>query len=155
MFEIVFPLDLVWLSLFACGWNEVSSPGLLAVRCFRSMERVGARALWPARVVLSYLGVSLALVGVRGFGLGCALVLNLVAAEASDGSSSTNFSRSVLDGYGRVVVLVSLTASSNVRVNAAAAAVVVHVGRCFEALGKLFSADDADWVESWDSAGGC
>ena len=59
--------------------------------------------------------MSLALVGVRGFGLGCALVLNLVAAEASDGSSSTNFSRSVLDGYGRVVVLVSLTASSNVR----------------------------------------
>ncbi|KAF2544206.1 hypothetical protein F2Q68_00028614 [Brassica cretica] len=119
----------------------------------------------------------------KGFGLGCALVFNPAAAEASDGSSSTNFSRSVLDGYRPVVVLVSLTASSNVRslltsqhhlgllesscgggqgncvqdglrVNAAAAAVVVRVGRCSEALDKLFSADDADWVGSWDNAGG-
>ncbi|WZZ23514.1 hypothetical protein YC2023_006915 [Brassica napus] len=60
------------------------------------------------------------------------------------------------------------------RVNAAAAAAVVRVGRCSEAFSKLFSggplslradhrggrnywvltlADDADWVGSWDNAG--
>lgn len=54
------------------------------------------------------------LVGVRGFWSGCALVLIPVFAEACDGSSSNNFSSSVLVGYGCVVVLVSLTATSSV-----------------------------------------
>ncbi|KAF2554256.1 hypothetical protein F2Q68_00035155 [Brassica cretica] len=57
---------------------------------------------------------SLVLVGLRGFLSGCAHVLIPVFDEACDGSSSNNFSSSVLIGYGRVVVLVSLTATSNI-----------------------------------------
>ncbi|KAF2551659.1 hypothetical protein F2Q68_00035158 [Brassica cretica] len=49
-----------------------------------------------------------------GFLSGCAQVLIPVFDEACDGSSSNNFSSSVLIGYRRVVVLVSLTATSNI-----------------------------------------
>lgn len=45
----------------------------------------------------------------------CAIVLISVIALASDGSKITNFSLSVPDSFGRVVVLVSLTATSSVR----------------------------------------
>ncbi|KAL0656505.1 hypothetical protein Bca4012_077089 [Brassica carinata] len=57
---------------------------------------------------------SLVLVGLRGFWSGCAHVLIPVFDEACDGSSSNKFSSSVLIGYGRVVVLVSLTTTSSI-----------------------------------------
>lgn len=45
----------------------------------------------------------------------CALDLIYVIVLASDGSNITNFSLSVTDSFGRVVFLVSLTATSSVR----------------------------------------
>ncbi|CAN7049424.1 unnamed protein product [Brassica rapa subsp. trilocularis] len=50
-------------------------------------------------------------------GIGCKLahVLHSILVGASDGFSSSSFSSSVLDGYERVVVLVSLTVTISVR----------------------------------------
>ncbi|CAN6930925.1 unnamed protein product [Brassica oleracea var. botrytis] len=50
-----------------------------------------------------------------GIGWEVAHVLHSVLAGAGDGFSSSSFSSSVLDGYGRVVVLVSLTVTISVR----------------------------------------
>ncbi|KAL0805311.1 hypothetical protein Bca101_097802 [Brassica carinata] len=64
---------------------------------------------------LSDVGGSRWLVEVGGFRWDLALVLHSILVEASDGSSSSNYSSSVLDGFERVVVFVLLTATSNVR----------------------------------------
>ncbi|CAF2171469.1 hypothetical protein BRARA_G01713 [Brassica rapa] len=50
-----------------------------------------------------------------GIGWELAHGLHSVLAGASDGFRSSSFSSSVLDGYGRVVVLVSLTVTISVR----------------------------------------
>ncbi|KAF2581297.1 hypothetical protein F2Q68_00006101 [Brassica cretica] len=74
-----------------------------------STQVVGARAQWPTRVscyVLSKL---------EAYRLGLCPCSFFVIALASDGSNITNFSLSVPDSFGRVVVLVSLTATSSVR----------------------------------------
>ena len=50
-----------------------------------------------------------------GIGWELALVLHFVFAGVSDGFSSSSFSWSVLDEYGRVAVLMSLTVTVIVR----------------------------------------
>uniref|UniRef100_M4ECQ8 Uncharacterized protein n=1 Tax=Brassica campestris TaxID=3711 RepID=M4ECQ8_BRACM len=60
-------------------------------------------------LILSEVGTSCSVVEFSGFRLGISLVLHFMLAGASDGFSSSSFSSSVLDGYGRVMVLVSLT----------------------------------------------
>ncbi|KAG5378664.1 hypothetical protein IGI04_026506 [Brassica rapa subsp. trilocularis] len=85
-------------------------------------------------------------------GIGCKLahVLHSILVGASDGFSSSSFSSSVLDGYERVVVLVSLTVTISVRspltcqhyLGLLEPLVVVCeaiVCRCFEVIDELFS----------------
>ncbi|CAG7895427.1 unnamed protein product [Brassica rapa] len=66
-------------------------------------------------LILSEVGTSCSVVEFSGFRLGISLVLHFMLAGASDGFSSSSFSSSVLDGYGRVMVLVSLTVTACVR----------------------------------------
>ena len=66
-------------------------------------------------LILSEVGTSCSVVEFSGFRLGISLVLHFMLAGASDGFSSSSFSSSVLDGYGRVMVLVSLTVTISVR----------------------------------------
>ena len=66
-------------------------------------------------LILSEVGTSCSVVEFSGFRLGISLVLHSILAGASDGFSSSSFSSSVLDGYGRVMVLVSLTVTACVR----------------------------------------
>ncbi|KAL0642453.1 hypothetical protein Bca4012_040743 [Brassica carinata] len=63
-------------------------------------------------LILSEVGTSCSVVEFSGFRLGISLVLHSILAGASDGFSSSSFSSSVLDGYGRVMVLVSLTVTA-------------------------------------------
>lgn len=63
----------------------------------------------PTGLISRFLVVSLLIVFVFG---DFALVFHSVLAMASDGSSNTSFSSSVLSCYERVVVLVSLTTIS-------------------------------------------
>ncbi|KAF2554098.1 hypothetical protein F2Q68_00037216 [Brassica cretica] len=66
-------------------------------------------------LILSEVGTSCSVVDFSGFRLGISLVLHSILAGASDDFSSSSFSSSVLDGYGRVMVLVSLTVTACVR----------------------------------------
>ncbi|KAG2243345.1 hypothetical protein Bca52824_094810 [Brassica carinata] len=66
-------------------------------------------------LILSEVGTSCSVVDFNGFRLGISLVLHSILAGASDDFSSSSFSSSVLDGYGRVMVLVSLTVTACVR----------------------------------------
>ena len=69
-------------------------------------------------LILSEVGTSCSVVEFSGFRLGISLVLHSILAGASDGFSNSSFSSSVLDcsdGYGRVMVLVSLTVTACVR----------------------------------------
>ncbi|KAF3552421.1 hypothetical protein DY000_02008920 [Brassica cretica] len=63
-------------------------------------------------LILSEVGTSCSVVEFSGFRLGISLVLHSILAGASDGFSSSSFSSSVLVGYGRVMVLVSLTVTA-------------------------------------------
>ncbi|KAF3485915.1 hypothetical protein F2Q69_00054250 [Brassica cretica] len=101
---------------------------------------------------------SLVLVGVRGFWSGCALVLIPVFAEACDGSSSNNFSSSVLVGYGCVVLCAGWAQVRSTVVATRFAWTGTLYRPCFEALSKLFSggplslrADHQRSQNYWDS----
>ncbi|KAF2551097.1 hypothetical protein F2Q68_00035168 [Brassica cretica] len=90
------PVDLI-ITAASCGFEHA------VAACLASSPSVLLSAVSNLVLDLSLLvDSSLVLVGVRGFWSGCALVLIPVFAEACDGSSSNNFSSSVLVGYGRL-----------------------------------------------------
>ncbi|KAL0646834.1 hypothetical protein Bca4012_045125 [Brassica carinata] len=86
----------------------------MAIRRYRSKGSFGSGSSFSALVVSSSLGsLSIGVVCAGGsFYHGGGLVLHSILAGASDGFSSSSFSSSVLDGYGRVMVLVSLTVTA-------------------------------------------